>query len=344
MATTDLPLSPGYAPANITDGGGAAAVTVDVINAMWNNAHSQSVAAIENANAAITYAEPAPQMLPVLLDKSYLPPAPPLFPSMDPNNGEAMYDAKVAELEAMIQDAFNYLVNTYFTHPEYYDHALAWCDRAIQAGGTGINPDVEVALWQRARAKILADSQRATEEVEALWAHRRWPMPPGALMGARQQIELDANRKLAEQGRDISIKSFDAELENVRLAVKLVIDQRKVALDAAGDYVKTLMLGPQTAMQLATGLSGLQNDYVRSLVGYYSAQVSAAEPAVRLAITDAQLAMEGQKANLQSLSASLDAKVRAALASVQLLGSQTSAALNSIGARASIAGNDSSQV
>lgn len=342
MATSIL--NPGYAPSTITVGGGAAQVTVDVINAMWANSQNQSRAAVANANAALLIADPAPQLVPVLLDRSYLPPAAPDFPALDPNNGQAIYDAALATLLAQIQDGFNYIVNNFFTHPEFYDDAIEWCDRAVVSGGTGINVNVEQALWQRGRARILADSQRATDELFSTYANRRFPLPPGVLVGGALDIELDAGRKLAEQSRDISVKSFDQEIENVRFAVKTIIDQRQVALQSGIEYAKVLMLGPQTAMQLATGLSGLQYDYFRSLTAYYSAQVAAAEPAVRLAITDATLKLQAEQANLSALSATQHDKVQAALGAMQLLGTQASAGINAIGGRASISGSDSSSV
>lgn len=342
MATSIL--TPGYAPVNITSGGGAAIVTVDVINAMWNNSQNQSRAAISNANVALALADPTPQLVPVILDKSYLPPAIPPFPSMDPNNGQAIYDAALAQLMAEIQDGFNYIVDNFFPNPQYAQDALDWCDRAIVQGGTGISTTQEQALWQRGRARVLADSARAEDDAMSSWANRRFPLPPGALVGAVQDIRLDAGRKLAEQSRDISVKSFDAEQENVRFAVKTLLDQRQAALQAAIDYGRTLMLAPSTAMQLATGLTGLQNEYLRSLVAYYGAEVAAAEPLVRLAITDATLKLQAEQANLTAQSASQDQKVKAALAAMQVVATQASAGINAIGGRASISGSDSSSV
>lgn len=61
-------------------------------------------------------------------------------------------------------------------------------------------------------------------------------------------IHQDRRDKLAEMNRDIVIKSFDAELENVRFAVKTAGDLFTQALNAVGDYVRTVMMGPQVLM------------------------------------------------------------------------------------------------
>ena len=163
-------------------------------------------------------------------------------------------------------------------------------------------------------------------------------------MDAVAQIDLQANQQLAEQSRDIAVKSFDTEIENVKFAISAVLDQRKEALSAALDYVRTLMQAPQIAMQLTTGLVGLRTEFARTMVALYSAEVTAIQPLVQLNITDAQLKLEAQKANLQSSEATIDAKVRAALAGAQMVASMATAGINAINAQTSISGSDQSSL
>lgn len=342
MAVT-IPPGP-YDIVDVPPMGGAPTMTAEVINAMWNASVNKSLAGAKFLTDAMAYAVPAPQMANIVLDKSYLPPPPPDFPPMDPNNGEAIYDEKVREMLDMIQKAFDDFLTTYFPDTQAYEDAIAWCERAVTTGGSGINLNVEQALWQRDRARIVADSERATDEAFATWANRRFPLPPGTLTNQVNQINLDMGRKIAESSRSAAIKSFEAELENARVAVKLLMDQKIAALNAAGDYAKVIMLGPQTAMQLATGLSGLQTQYWNAMTAYYTAQVTAAQPMVQLAIADANLQAEVGKANLQSQAASVDSMVKAAMAGAQMMASQAASGINAINAQTSVSGQDSSQV
>lgn len=325
-------------------GGGAAVVTPQIINAMWQNAQAKSSAGDARVAQAISIADPAPSLSQVTLDQSYLPPTVPTLPNDDPNNGEAIYSAQRDQMLAMVTNNFRSFIDEYFPNPEFYESAMAWCERAYTDGGTGINTDVESALWQRGRARILADSERAKDEAMSTWANRGFPLPPGALTNQVNQITLDAGRKLAEVSRDVAVKSFDTEIENVRFSVTNVLDQRKVALESAGNYIRTLMLGPQTAMQLATGLAGIRSEVSRNLINLYTAQSAALEPRVRLAITDAQLKMQAEQANLQAQVSTIEAKVRAALSGAQMVASMASAGINAINASSSISGSDSSQV
>lgn len=331
-------------PDPVTGGAGAPVMTANIVNAMWANAQAKSLAGAEWVQEAIDNADPAPQMVVPVLDKTFVPVPTPAFPSMDPNNGEAIYDAKSQEILAMLQASFDSYIAEFFPDPQYFDHAMDWCDRAITQGGSGINPAVEQALWQRGRARILGDSLRAEAEAEQVMALRRWPVPPAQLMAQQNAIRLDAGHKLAEVNRDITVKVFDTEIENVRFAIGQVINARQAALAGGLDYVRTMASGPQIAMQLATGLVGIQNDYYRSLVSYYTAQNTALEPKYRLAIADAQLKLEGEKANLASRQASVEDKVKAALQGAQLLASQASAGINAINSGASVSGSDSSQI
>ncbi len=91
-------------------------------------------------------------------------------------------------------------------------------------------------------------------------------------------------------------------------------------------------------------LANLRTELARNLVMLFSAQVSALEPKVRLAITDANLKLEAAKANLQALEMSVDAKVKAALSGADMVARMASAGINAINAQTSIQGNDSSSV
>lgn len=327
----------------ITGGGGAAQVTVDIVNNMWDNAQKQTDRTSALVAQAIALADPAPTMAVPEIPDVYEPPPAPELPPNDPDDGENLYDAKRAEMEQLISNSFSTFLNQYFPLDASFTEACDWLSRAI-AGGTGIDPVVEQQLWERGRARVLSDSERAKDEAMATWAHRRFPLPPGALTSQVNLINLDAGRKLAEISRDIAIKSFDTEIENIRFAVAQALDLRMKAVNAAGDYIKTIMLGPQTAMQLATGLTGLRTELARTLVQMYSAQVTAAEPVVRLAIAQGDLTARALQTNVQIAQAGIDAKVRAGVAGAQMAASQASAGINAINAQAQISGNDSSQV
>lgn len=328
----------------ITAGGGAAKVTVDIVNAMWDNAEKKSLLTNALVAQSIGLAGTAPTMPDIKLGGAPGMPGPPELPADDPMAADRLYDAKRREMEVMTRTAFDRFLSEHFSFDSSFEQSCNWLSSAITQGGTGMNADVEAQLWERGRARILADSERARDELMTVWANRRFPLPPGALANGVNQINLDAGRKLAEQSRDISIKSFDTEMENVRFAVGQALDLRTKAISAAGEYIRVLMLGPQTAMQIAIGLAGIRTEMARTMVQMFTAQLQAVEPQVRMAIAQGELTARAGQANLQSASGAIDAKVRAGVAGAQMYASQAAAGINAINSGSTISGNDSSQV
>lgn len=334
----------GIVPVPEPGGGVGAPTTVAyIINAKWENAQNWFTNAIAAINAAAAEAEDAPQLTGPVLDTSYLPPAKPDLPLDDPEEGREIYDEAYTQIGNLIEQGFKDFLSQNFPTGPFWNKALAWLERAID-GGTGVDADVERQIWERDKARFLAQSAQAEAEAMAAWANRGFPLPPGALVGAVQGIRLDASRQLAGQSRDIAINAFRAELENTRFAVQQVLELRLRAISAAGEYIRTLVLGPQTAMQLATGLVGLKTDLARSLTAMYQAEVAALEPKVRLAITDAQLKLDASRSNLDAELKTLTERVNAALAHAKMVADAAAASLNGIGAGASISGSDSSSL
>lgn len=322
---------------------GPALQTTQIINAKWDYAQAWFSQAFDLGNRVQASVATAPQISSPSLNFSNRRLDQPPKLSFD-SSGEAMslFNSKNAELSALVNGAFNKMVGIAFPDMALFADALRWCRRAINQGGTGINPAVEAALWERSRARILKQAERDMASTQEKYARAGWPLPPGAMLHDIAMIRQDSRDKLAEQSREIAIKSFEAELENVRFAITTTGDLFTKALQAVCDYVKTVMLGPQTAAQLTSSLSSLKNDAARTLVALYQAQSSALEPLIRLEITDAELKSRAAEANLRAKTEASQVRVQAALASLKMVGDSAAASLNGIGA--SVSNNMSSSV
>lgn len=312
---------------------GPALQTTQIINAKWamaqewySNASGFSRDMVATVGTAPHYTAPA-------LNQNFMPAEVPRNLSFDdPGTAMAYFDAKNSELSALIDKAFKEMLGIAFPDMSLMASALAWCNRAITQGGTGINTAVEAALWERGRARVVREAERDLASVQERYARSGWPLPPGAMLHEAALIRQSSRDKLAEASRDIAIKSFETEVENVRFAVKTVVDQFSQAINAVGEYVKTVMLGPQVASQLASNVTNLKNDAARTLVSLYQAQNSALEPFIRLSITDAELKSRAEESNLKSQLETAQLRAQAALAQVKMVGDAAAASLNGIGA------------
>lgn len=312
-------------------GNGPAVQNAQVINAKWNNATNWFAQAFAFGDAMKADVGTAPGITAPSLVAGITAVEPPEGLSFDdPNAAMAYFDEKNGELSALIDEAFQKILGVAFPDMSLMADAMAWCKRAINGGGTGINTTVEAALWERGRARIIVQAERDVASTQEKYARTGWPLPPGAMLHEAAMIRQDSRNKLAEVSRDIAIKSFDTEIENVRFAVKTVGDLFGQALNAVGEYVKTVMMGPQVAAQLATSMSGLKNEASRTLVALYQAQSAALDPFVRMNITDAELKERAAEANLRAKMETASLRAQAVLANVKMVGDAAAASFNGI--------------
>lgn len=319
--------------------GGASAVVSAVFDRMWSVAQSRTTLADAAVQRAVSETDGwTPIIAPRLEGDLEIPDRPDI--DFDPQEAGNLYNDVRQALEASIDGKLNQFLTTYFPSPVAYGKAMSWLENATN-GGTGIDPIIERQLWERDRTRVLNESSRAESEAAINWANRGFPLPPGALTGQIHQIRLDAQRKLSEQSRDIAIKRFDAGLENAKFAVKTIIDTAQTALAAASDYIKTVMMGPQLASQLALSQVDAKVKMVQAMTSLYGAEVAALDPVVKLAVTQADIDMRGMEANARGEMTALESRVRAAVGFAEMLGAQAAAGLNALNASASISGSDS---
>jgi hypothetical protein len=92
--------------------------------------------------------------------------------------------------------------------------------KAMMAGGTGLPPAIEDALFARARERDSAETERAVQEAVDTWAARGFSMPPGMLAKQAAVIREQGRLKAAELNRDIMVQAGQWEIEQVRFAVQ----------------------------------------------------------------------------------------------------------------------------
>ena len=106
--------------------------------------------------------------------------------------------------------------------PEYkselLDDLLGQIQR-MMAGGTGLPPAVEDALFARTRERDSQETSRAVQEAVDSWAARGYSMPPGMLTKAAGVIREQGRLKAAEMNREIFVQAAQIEIENLRFAV-----------------------------------------------------------------------------------------------------------------------------
>ena len=96
------------------------------------------------------------------------------------------------------------------------------------SGGTGIDPDVELAIWERARAREETTALATYDTALARWTARGHDGPQGQLNRQMLAVDEETARKITELSRDVAIKQADLEQKNRQFAVEQAINYERV--------------------------------------------------------------------------------------------------------------------
>ena len=249
----------------------------------------------------------------------------------------ALYNTAYGKIIADLSDKFAGFFAEYFPNEcDYLQEAQAkLCE--ILAGGAGIPAHVENQIWQRDRSRVLEDVSRARDDVLATFASRGFPLPPGAAAHTMRLAEVDANNKIAQQSRDVAIKHVEILIENIKFAIQQALDYRVKSIQAAGDYIKVLALGPEIAMKLATSAAGAQAQLISAASQYYRNRIAVEELKLDAAKFNAGVRNEVGMNGVREFSNRLRAQVETLSASARAAGDQAAAALNAVHASAQVA-------
>lgn len=111
-----------------------------------------------------------------------------------------------------------------FTPPARYGsdllNAVTEAIRSRLAGGTGLDPVVEQAIWDRARSREAQLAENNLDEAVRNHSARGFSLPSGALAAQMRDAQRLALSKASEVSRDIAIKQADLEQANVKHAIE----------------------------------------------------------------------------------------------------------------------------
>lgn len=90
----------------------------------------------------------------------------------------------------------------------------------IQNGGTGLNPDIEQAIWDRARNREDQNAIRSENQINVEQAAKGFTRPSGAHLAALDQLAQETQNKNADLSREIAIKQAEMEQQNIQFALQ----------------------------------------------------------------------------------------------------------------------------
>lgn len=248
----------------------------------------------------------------------------------------ALYNTTYDQIKNDLTSQFANFFVTYF--PNECNYLAAAQERlcSMLAGELGMPTEIEDQIWQRDRSRVLTEVARANQEVIATFAARRYPIPPGAAVHQMQMQQIEAQNKVAQHSRDVAIKQVEIVIENIKFAVQQALEYRIKGIAAAAEYIKTLALGPEIAMKLATSAADAQAKLISAANTYYGSRIRLEELKFEVKKFNAGVMNHAQEVDVREFSERLKARVQVLSASAQAAGTQAAAALNAVHASAQV--------
>ena len=164
------------------------------------------------------------------------------------------------------------------------------------AGGTGLNPAVENAIYERARIKNAADARRVRDATIKDAAAMGFTMPTGAMTAAIQSARQAGADNNAAAAREIVVMQAEMEQKNLQFAVTTSAGLRTALLNAALSYHQNLISINGQALDYAkTVLSSIIEVYNTAVKAYgvkldaYRAEAAVFETKLKSAMAGVEL-------------------------------------------------------
>jgi hypothetical protein len=204
------------------------------------------------------------------------------------------FDVKYGELIDVLASKFVAFRAAYFPDEQNaYLAAEDWLQAAVANPNAGLPPAVVSQIWGDDHARITADKQRAQASLEATFASRRFPLPPGVLASASIQLEQKAQDEMAESSRKVAILSAELQKFNIEKLLGL----RQSAMGSTIEYVKALASGPDIASRVIGIGYDAESKFISSVSQFYGARIQAAESYNKIALANKANALEASKAS-----------------------------------------------
>lgn len=212
-------------------------------------------------------------------------------------------------------------------------------------GGTGLQPDVEAAILERAKDRDLGEYRRVRDVAWNDAADRGFTLPNGALSSAINRARQAASDNIARANVEIVVKQAELEQQNIQFAISTSLSLRQSILSAMLSYHGNLIQINGQALDFAKTAVGLLVETFNTEVKAFSARLDAwkADAAVYETKLKGALALiDLYKAEIDALQALTQvdmAKVnvyRARLDSLQSLASVYRSRIDAVVAKASM--------
>ena len=183
---------------------------------------------------------------------------------------DSAYAGATANTVAMLDGYVDAMLAKY--NPRYREQMEA-IERQLatyMAGGTGLDPAVESAIYTRAQERNDAEAKRLADAVYNESAARGFTIPGGAVNAQIQRIRQDAATANNKTSNEIIVMQAEMEQKNLQFAVTTSTSLRTTLLNASISYHQNLITINGQAIEYAKAV-------VSAIIEVYNTSVKAFE-------------------------------------------------------------------
>lgn len=194
---------------------------------------------------------------------------------------------------------------------------------AYLAGGTGLDPDVENAIWDRGREREARSSRDALAELDRM-EEMGFALPPGVYVDSRIKIATESDYVNRGFSREVMIKAAELEQENLKTALTVATQLETQLISWTNSVEQRIFESCRYATEAGVAIYNAKVQAYSAFLDAFKARVSVYEAQIRgeLAKVEAYKAlMDAEKAKAEvnrALVESYRAQVEAAMSGVEI--------------------------
>lgn len=320
-----------FTPIGSTSPGYALTAVEDLINASWTEGQSKSAEVTTKVTAATTGfldATGAPTVSTSTVSApSLTAPGVDIPASASVSDVLATFEAEHLKQADLLVERLDDFWSKYFPNESAaYISAESAIKSAMESDTGGISEAMREAILEDERSRVLDDASRASDAVLSAFAARRYPVPPGAAIGAVAMIQQKAQAEIAGGIRKLTALSVEMRKFNIEQIMAL----RQSAMGNAVEYLRSIISGSDISSRLVGVGYDAQSKLITSAADFYRAEISAADLVGRINQFNTTSSLDAATKNQAATMSMIDLKTKALLTEIQAIGQMATSLYNNL--------------
>lgn len=220
----------------------------------------------------------------------------------DLNLEEIDYNIPLMDLTSP-EAEFNYTEETYSS--DIADRLEVNILDSLINGGTGLNADIEQAIWDRATGRQILENEKTYDEALNFWSSRGFSMPPGMLNGTLIEARERIAQKNTDLNNDILVQSSNLAQVNTQFTITSAIQIEKNLMDNFNQHRSRALEAAKIAVEVLVDIYQIKlEEYKTKLTGeQISAQIY--EARIRAAVAKLEIKLGVHQADIEAYKAAI---------------------------------------